>query len=116
MLLLVLVLNKVQCLEAILENFIKSGIKGATVIDSTGMAKILCDDNHIGELPIFGSLKMFVNEKYPYNKTIFVVIEDKDLDKTLTCIKKETGDLKKPGVGIVFTVPLSYMEGINFTD
>lgn len=109
--LLILVLNKVQCLEAILENFITEGIKGATVIDSTGMAKILSDGTH--DLPMFGTLKMFIDEKYPYNKTVFLVIENEELEKVLACIKKETGDLDKPGVGIVFTVPVNYIEGIK---
>ncbi len=108
---LFLVLNKVECLEGILENFITSGIKGATVIDSMGMARVLEESG--SDIPFFGSIKMLMHEKYPYNKTIFVVIEDNELETALNCIKKETGDLTKPDVGIVFTMPIGYVEGIK---
>ena len=108
---LFLVLNKIDCLEGILENFAREGIKGATVIESTGMARILNDVGN--DVPIFGSIRMIMNEKYPFNKTIFVVIEDHQLDTAVSCIKKETGELSKPDVGIIFTIPVGYVEGIN---
>ena len=108
---LFLVLNKVECLEGILENFMSEGIRGATVIESTGMARIL---NEVGSnIPIFGSIRMVMDEKYPFNKTIFVVIEDNQLETAVSCIKKETGDMSKPDVGIIFTVPVGYVEGMN---
>ena len=75
--LLVVVLNDVDKLESLLKEFINIGIKGATVIDSTGMARVLHDD--LDNIPIFGSIKMFINENYPYNKTIFVVLNDNQL-------------------------------------
>jgi nitrogen regulatory protein PII len=108
---LIFVLNNVNYLEDIMNEFTKSGIKGATIIDSTGMAKVLhhCDPN---EIPLFGSLKMLMNEKRPFNKTIFTVIRDDQVQTAVNSIKNVVGDLSKPDVGIVFTIPINFVEGI----
>lgn len=110
---LIMVLNNVSHLEHILTEFENSGIHGATIIDSTGMAKVM---NHTkpNELPIFGSLRMLMNEQRPFNKTIFTVLKDEKVQTAISCIKNVVGDLSRPDVGIVFTVPVSFWEGINF--
>ncbi|MCY6484803.1 hypothetical protein OW763_10670 [Clostridium aestuarii] len=109
--LLVFVLNKVDKLDELLLEFTKAKISGATVLDSHGMAEILID--HKQELPMFGSLRLLLNEKRPFNKTIFAVLSDKQIPTALDCIKKVVGDLSKPGVGIVFTLPVNYVDGIR---
>ena len=42
--LLILILNKVEKLEEILEGFIDIGISGATIIDSIGMGHVLSEE------------------------------------------------------------------------
>ncbi|MCY6354764.1 hypothetical protein [Clostridium sp. ZS2-4] len=109
--LLVFVLNKVNKLDDLLLSFAKAGIKGATVLDSHGMAEVLID--HDQDVPIFGSLRMLLQEKKPFNKTIFAVLSDDQIGTALTCIRQVVGDLSQPGVGIVFTVPVNYVEGMR---
>lgn len=109
---LVMVLNKVDELEDILEELNNIGIKGATVLESQGMANVI-SNNHPEKVPIFGSLAMLVNEKRPYNKTIFAVLRDNQVTDAINAIKSVVGDLSKPNVGIVFTIPVAYVEGIN---
>lgn len=108
---LVLVLNDVNKLDDILMEFTNSNINGATVLDSSGMAKVLSE--HQNEVPIFGSLKMLLNENRPFSKTIFTILKDNQIPTAVNCIKKVIGDLSKPGVGIVFTVPINYVEGLT---
>jgi nitrogen regulatory protein PII len=109
---LVMVLNKVDYLESILKEFMNSGVRGATVIDSTGMVRIL-NETDTSDVPIFGTIKMLLNESYPYNKTIFVVLEDEQVDAAIDAVKKVAGEDLKPIVGILFTVPVSRVEGIT---
>lgn len=109
--LLVLVLNKINKLEDLLKEFIRIGITGATIIDSTGMARVLHDD--LDNIPLFGSIRMLINEKYPFNKTILVVLEEEQLKPTVECIKKTVGDFSKPDVGILFALPIDYVEGFK---
>lgn len=108
---LVLVLNKTDKLEDILREFLEAGIKGATVIDSMGMVKALYQDNN-DDLPLFGTLRMMMNESRPFNKTIFTVLNDEKISTAIEAIKRVLGDLSKPDVGVLFTLPVGYAEGI----
>lgn len=108
---LVLVLNKTDKLEDILREFLETGIKGATIIDSMGMVKALYQDNN-DDLPLFGTLRMMMNESRPFNKTIFTVLNDEKIPDAIEAIKRVLGDLSKPDVGVLFTLPVGYAEGI----
>ena len=105
-----MVLNNVDLLEPILKGFINAGIKGATIIDSTGMARVL-NESDTSDIPIFGTIKMFLNENRPYNKTLFVVLNKEQVDIAMDIIKSIAGEQLKPNVGILFTIPLDYVEG-----
>lgn len=109
---LIMVLNKTNYLEDIIKELNNCEIKGATIMDSTGMAKILTSCGE--ELPMFGSLKMLLNEKRPFSKTIFTVLKDEQVKIAINAIKSVVGDLTKPGVGILFTLPVNHVEGISF--
>ena len=58
---LMIVLNKVELLETLLQRFMDNGICGATIINSTGMIKELAKtcENY----PIFGTIRLFVDRK-----------------------------------------------------
>ncbi len=96
--LLVFVLNEEEKLEEILEGFLEIGIKGATVIESVGMGKIISQD-----IPIFAGLRDLFASSSPHNRTIFSIIEDEMVEKTIHIINKIMGDIKEePGKGILF--------------
>lgn len=105
--LLILLLNKVEKLEDVLEGFVEIGITGATVIDSVGMGHILSE-----EVPIFAGLRFMFAGAKPHNKTIFSVIKDEKEEEAIKLLRKILGDLKKPGTGIVFTLSLDRVEGL----
>lgn len=110
--LLIMVLNKTELLEDVLEGLSLAGIKGATVIDSQGMARVL--GSHSSErLPFFGSLSMLINENRPFNKTIFIVLEEKQIKNAIQAIKFVVGDLSQPDAGVLFTVPVNFVEGLQ---
>ena len=65
--LVVLVLNKTECLEELLEKFVEINVKGATIIESSGMAKALYNDSHTGIL--FSVPTLFVDGIHPGRAT-----------------------------------------------
>ena len=71
--LLVIVLNKVECLDKLLTSFGKNHIPGATILDSRGMAQELGEHD---ELRFLGSLRLLMNPAHKENKTIFMVVPD----------------------------------------
>jgi len=110
---LFIVLNETSYLDQILEQFVEVGVKGATVLDSQGMAGAIVHGQRSG-IPLFGSLKTFMDGARPYNKTIFTVIEDEEiLEKAINVVKGILGDMEKPGVGLMFTLPIGNIYGIR---
>ncbi|TCT12872.1 hypothetical protein EDC18_11143 [Natranaerovirga pectinivora] len=109
--LLVLVLNKPDELEILMKEFVNIGLKGATVIDSYGMASFL---HNMDDIPMFGSLKMLINNNQTSNKTVFVVLKKEQVKRAMATIKAVIGDLSQTNVGIAFTIPISQVEGGTF--
>ncbi|RQD72910.1 MAG: hypothetical protein D5R97_10150 [Candidatus Syntrophonatronum acetioxidans] len=106
--LLVLVLNETENLNDILEGFLDVGIRGATVIDSTGMGRILSP-----HVPLFGGLSYLFEGERTSNVVAFSLIEDDNkVKEALEVIKKVQGDMCKPGSGIVFTLEVDQVIGL----
>lgn len=107
--LMVFILNKVEALEPLLTSFADHGIGGATILNSTGMARAL----HAYDDSIFGSLRAILDPEREANKTIMTVLKDEQVDEALAAIKETVGDLSKPDTGIVFTVPVDFIKGMH---
>jgi nitrogen regulatory protein P-II 1 len=106
--LLVLILNRVDKLEEVLEGFVEIGITGATIIDSIGMGHVLSE-----EVPIFLGLRFMFTGAKPHNKTIISVIKDKKEKPAIKMLSKILGSLNQPGTGIVFTLPIESVKGMK---
>lgn len=105
--LLILILNKVEKLEEILEGFIEVGVTGATIVDSVGMGHILCD-----EIPIFAGLRFMFAGAKPHNKIILSAVREEKAESAIRVVKKILGDMNHPGTGIILTLPIDNIEGL----
>ena len=110
--LFVLILNKTECLPKLLGEFLSAGIKGATIYDSMGEVQYIGHET-VEPPPIFGSLRKFINPDHEQNKTVLVILRDEQVEAARAIVNKVTGGLDKPGTGIIFTVPVSFVEGIR---
>lgn len=108
--LLMIVLNKIECLEQLMTSFGKNGIPGATIIDSKGMAQEL---EQFSDLDFMFSLRLLINPAHKENKTIFMVVPADMVPKVSRIVNEVTGGLGKPDTGILFTVPIDYIEGLR---
>ncbi len=110
---LFIVLNEVEYLDDILDAFVDIGVRGATIFDSQGMGSALTASGG-GKEPFFGVLRNLLDESRPYNKTIFTVIkDDKILEDAIKIVKDIVGDIYKPGVGMMFTLPIGNIYGMD---
>ncbi|HHU32664.1 MAG: hypothetical protein ACOX1Y_02120 [Zhaonellaceae bacterium] len=108
--LMVLVLKKHEYLEQLLSEFLGAGLGGATIIESVGMLRVI-EQSRIEPPPIFGSLRQFINPEYESSRTIFMVLEDEKIETARNIINRIVGGLEKPNTGILFTIPIDYVEG-----
>lgn len=111
--LLVIVLNKTECLDTILERFYDEKISGATILDSRGFAQSLSDHE---ELSFIASLRMLLDPDHKENKTIFMVVDEEKVKRVSKIVNEVTGGLDKPDTGIIFTLPISYVEGLSHVE
>ena len=105
--LLVAVLNSPDDVDAILAGFVGLGVRGATVINSEGMGRVLSHD-----IPIFAGLQTLLNRSGPENRTILTVVSADLIDPIISLIQESCGDLEKPATGIIFTLPVDRVVGL----
>lgn len=109
--LVVLVLANPEMLQDVLCAWDSAGAPEVTVLESTGLARINalfgCDD-----LPLFPSLRIFLEHRESMHNTIFSVLDsDALVDTLIAATQSVVGDLSQPGRGILFVVPLSRVVG-----
>ena len=108
----VLVLNHTEYLEPLFEAMLDRGIRGATVLDSTGMMRVLADDENV-DLPMLGLLRHMYSPERRASKTVFVVLHDEQLPVMAEVVEQVTGGLDQPDSGIAFALPLQYVKGLG---
>ena len=108
--LVVIILNKTECLEKLLETFRDNNMSGATIIDSKGMIQELSDSF---DFRIAGSLREIFMPSHRENKTILMVAKDEDVAVIARIVDEATGGISKPDTGILFTVPIDSLKGLS---
>ncbi len=87
-----------------------AGIKGATIIESSGMAKVLYKLESIPAVDILGHI--LNKENTNASQTILIAVSDDMVDVVRKTAKDILGDLSIPNAGVIFGVPVSFSEGI----
>lgn len=109
--LLVLILKKVELMDELLKQLAKGGVKGATILDGTGMAEALVN---MEDLPMFGVLRrILADEEKEVCKLLLFVLKDEQIIQTRNVIKSVVGDFSIPNTGIMFSIPITYVEGLG---
>lgn len=112
--LMVIILNKVEVLDELLQAFAENGISGATILSSTGMARELMNED--SDMNFLGSLRALLNPEREENKTVLAVLKDDQVADARKAVSEVLGDLSKPDTGILFTVPVDFIEGGSFSN
>ena len=106
-----LVLNKTECLEELLEALIENKISGATVLDSTGMMRVI--DQSGDDLPMFSAFRQLFDPERRSSKTLMMVLTEEEVNTARAVINRVTGGLDKPDTGILFAMPALFVEGMT---
>jgi nitrogen regulatory protein P-II 1 len=110
--LLLLVLNKIEKMDELLEALVAEGITGATILSSIGMVRELSGREEY--LPIFGSAWLSADPDRKESKTIFLVLSNDQISKARNVIHQVIGDMSKPDTAVLFTLPVLSAEGIGY--
>lgn len=105
--LVVIVLNKTDLLTDILTQFVNEDIEGATVIDSSGMGRLVAD-----YFPMFSMFAEMEKDKESTSKTIFTVVHsEEERGRVLKALENVVGDITVPDTAIFFTLPVGFAKG-----
>lgn len=108
--LLILILKKVELMDKIMKHLAKVGVSGGTVLKGAGMAKSLAN---MDDLPMFGMLRRILDEEVLESSNVMLfVLRDEQVMSTRETIKKVI-DLNVPNTGIMFSIPITYVEGLG---
>lgn len=104
---LFIVLNDLTYLDQILSEFVELKVRGATIIDSMGMARAIMDSEGLNFL-MSGPFQHSLDQEQKYSKTIFTVIpEGQKTEEVVDAVRKIVEKSKKQVIGFMFTVPVS---------
>ncbi len=109
--LVVFVLDSVEFLADLLVAWERAGVPGATVIESTGLARVaraLSRD----DVPLLPSLRDLTECEECPHRTLFAVVDDEAIvDRLIAATEKVVGDLSQPHTGILFVMPVTRVVG-----
>jgi nitrogen regulatory protein PII len=103
--------DEVQASE-VLDVWIKAGIGGVTILESSGMSQIhggLRDD-----VGIIFSLRSMLRAKEVHHRTLMSAVDSQEtVDKVVQATTAHVGDWSKPDVGILLVWPLAQALGLE---
>ena len=116
MYLLMIVLNKEEFFEDVLEVLVELGVTDAAVIDSESIGTVLAY-----KVPIFAGLRFDLKSDRKYSKIIFALVEEQGIANEIVRILKEIDvDFEATGAGRIITIKVESALGtpseINYLD
>lgn len=110
--LVVLVLDNPDQCPDVLQAWDEAGVPGATILESTGMArmqKAIWDD-----LPLVPSVRDLLGTRELHHRTLFTVVQDEEtVDQIVAATQAVIGDLNTHHTGILFVVPVVRVLGLE---
>lgn len=107
---LFIIINDLSFLDAVLEKLVELKVRGATIVDSKGMAQAIMDNERLSFLGSGNFFERFLDQDQKTSKTIFSVIPESDKMPTIIeGIKSVVSKSTKQVIGFMFTVPVAHI-------
>lgn len=110
---IIFILNDVELLNEVLREWERIGIRGVTVMKSTGLGR-LGDALYRDDAPLFPSLDELLEHDLTHHVTLMSVVESSLVDRVIEVTQQITGPLDRPNTGILFTMPINRVVGGTF--
>ena len=106
---LIVVVNDPEKTEQVLEVLLACEMRGATVIETQGMAKVLSD-----EIPIFFGLRGLMANEHAHNRTIFALSKHPDkIEQAMDKLSVMFHGFEEACTGMMFVVPVLKAVGLG---
>ena len=110
MYLMIMVLDNSSHMNDVLKAWVDAGVKGITILESTGVNRVL--PRQQAEPLFMGFSQLFGSGRVGHN-TLLAVINSLDVAETaVAATEKVVGNLNEPNTGVVFVTPVVKTWGI----
>ena len=111
--LILLIVDDPSKAEDVLNAWVEAGVTGATILDSFGIGHLMPGEMR-DDLPLLPSLADIMQGREEHNRLIFsVVTDDFDVERLVAASESIVGRLADPNTGILFTVPVGRVWGLQ---
>ena len=107
------VLNAPEKLDELLSQMERHGIHGATIFESTGMARVMKSHHDEDEFEFLSAVRMYLSRSRQKNYTIMTLLADDQVDGAVETIESVVGSLENENTGLLFTFPVGYVRGLK---
>ncbi len=105
------ILDDPDKLDAVLNAWNEAGVRGVTIIESSGIYRRQLQGKH---LPMRFGFERLMERAERGNYTLLTFVPDEDTVQRCTeAVEAIVGDLTQPNTGILVAWPLSYERGLN---
>ncbi len=111
--LVITTIDDFDLLEDVLKAWTRIGVRGATVIESSGMGRLVAGGIR-DDFPLMPHLSNFLNVRNETSRTIFsVVAEEATVEAMAAEAERIVGSFNQPNTGIMFVVPVLKAYGLD---
>ncbi len=108
------VLNDTSKCDDLLESWESAGVKGITILASTGLGRIRQKIALRDDFPMFPSLSDIMEHSETLSRTFFTIVDGEEM---VEAIHRNTetvvGNLNQPNTGILIALPTAKVYGLN---
>ncbi|MFD3162524.1 hypothetical protein [Herpetosiphon sp. NSE202] len=107
---LIFILNDVDLLNEVLRAWEEQGVRGVTVLRSTGLGRI-GNALYRDDAPLFPSLRELLEDDEMHHFTLLSVVQSSQVEHLVAVTEQITGSLNKPNTGFIVTMPVGRVFG-----
>lgn len=112
--LVMLVVHDPANVDSVMEGWLRAGVPGMTLLDSSGLAQLEQQRNLRDDIPLLPSVRTLLRGMETRSRTLFsLVADDFDIDRLVEETEAVLGPLESEGNGILFVLPVSRVEGLQ---
>ena len=109
-----LVLSDPSHVDDVVRGWLEAGVRGLTIVDSTGLAHHLRGEGVRDDVPLFPSLRRMLASGERHNRMLMSVLpDDFDIDRLVAATEAVVGRLDDHNTGILFVVPVTRVVGLQ---
>jgi nitrogen regulatory protein PII len=112
--LIALIINDPDRLEDVVYDWVDAGVRGLTIVDSTGWTQRVGGRSPRRDRTLLDALQDIVFGRERNNRLLFSIVEEEfDVDELIERTETQLGPLDESGVGILFVIPVDRVAGLT---